>query len=553
MASINYAAREISVKIVYYGPGLSGKTTNLQVIHRKVPPEYKSDMVSLATETDRTLFFDFLPLDLGKIKGFSTKFQLYTVPGQVYYNATRKLVLRGVDGVVFVADSGPDKVQENLESFQNLEENLAEYGYKRENIPIIIQYNKRDLPNAMSIEELQQLVNKYNLPWSEAVANKGKGVFDSLKLIGKIVIDYLNKKYSRGTSASPRAPEGLPAQPSYNPQPNQYAQPNQFQGNYNQYQMPPQQPLGGQFQQYQQPRQQFIPPQQQRPVVPPQQQPPRPMQQRMVPPQMTPGPKAAQSQFGMPPQATGSQQPFFQQRAPQQPFGNPPQFSQNQFTAPVQAPVQKTPSFQPNQFEEHSEEASFEQAPQTPNDFYQNNSFNAVSMEPLGTNQQHEDAEMFLEQQPAQQFAPPPQDFQQNQFAGAGKTDLDLEIEKYQREIEEKQKRGRAQQPAPQQPQQTQKPVQNFQQPRPQSPQFGANAAQNDYDVYNMEVPTFQPPIQPPPQRQDDDDAMFFTSVDPDKQKRIPNKKPVVNPSAFKEQQQQQKGFLSKFFNRETP
>ena len=146
MASINYAAREINVKIVYYGPGLSGKTTNLQIIHKKIPPEFKSDMVSLATETDRTLFFDFLPLDLGKIKGFSTKFQLYTVPGQVYYNATRKLVLRGVDGVVFVADSAQDKIEENIESFQNLENNLAEYGYKRENIPIIMQYNKRDLP-----------------------------------------------------------------------------------------------------------------------------------------------------------------------------------------------------------------------------------------------------------------------------------------------------------------------------------------------------------------------------------------------------------------------
>jgi signal recognition particle receptor subunit beta len=197
MASINYGAREISVKIVYYGPGLSGKTTNLQIIHRKIPPEHKSDMVSLATETDRTLFFDFLPLDLGTIKGFSTKFQLYTVPGQVYYNATRKLVLRGVDGVVFVADSGADKIQENLESFQNLEDNLAEYHYKREEVPIIIQYNKRDLPNALTIEELQQYINRYNLAWSEAVANKGIGVFDSLKLIGKIVIDTLNKKYSR--------------------------------------------------------------------------------------------------------------------------------------------------------------------------------------------------------------------------------------------------------------------------------------------------------------------------------------------------------------------
>jgi signal recognition particle receptor subunit beta len=204
MASINYAAREISVKIVYYGPGLSGKTTNLQIIHRKLPLGHRSDMVSLATETDRTLFFDFLPVDLGTIKGFATKFQLYTVPGQVYYNATRKLVLRGVDGVVFVADSAADKIAENLESFQNLEDNLAEYHYNREELPIIIQYNKRDLPTALSIDELQQQVNHYGLPWTEAIANKGVGVFDSLKLIGKIVIDGLNKKYSR-TSRTPAA------------------------------------------------------------------------------------------------------------------------------------------------------------------------------------------------------------------------------------------------------------------------------------------------------------------------------------------------------------
>lgn len=214
MASINYAAREISVKIVYYGPGLSGKTTNLQVIHRKIPVEHKSDMVSLATETDRTLFFDFLPLDLGTIKGFSTKFQLYTVPGQVYYNATRKLVLRGVDGVVFVADSGADKIPENLESFQNLEDNLAEYHYKREELPIILQYNKRDLPNAMSIEELQQHINRYNLPWTESVANKGIGVFDALKLIGKIVIDNLNRKYSR-LSRNISAPQAGAPQPGF--------------------------------------------------------------------------------------------------------------------------------------------------------------------------------------------------------------------------------------------------------------------------------------------------------------------------------------------------
>jgi signal recognition particle receptor subunit beta len=217
MASINYAAREISVKIVYYGPGLSGKTTNLQIIHKKIPKEYKSDMVSLATETDRTLFFDFLPLDLGKIKGFSAKFQLYTVPGQVYYNATRKLVLRGVDGIVFVADSSPQKIQENIESYQNMEENLAEYGYKRENVSITIQYNKRDLPNAMTIDELNRTFNKHNLPFSEAIANKGQGVFESLKMIGKIVIDALNQKYSRQTSKTttggpriPMPPKSLP-------------------------------------------------------------------------------------------------------------------------------------------------------------------------------------------------------------------------------------------------------------------------------------------------------------------------------------------------------
>ena len=209
MATINYALREISVKIVYYGTGLCGKTTNLQVIHRKVPTEFKSDMVSLATETDRTLFFDFLPLDLGKIKGFSTKFQLYTVPGQVYYNATRKLVLRGVDGIVFVVDSAPEKIQENIESFKNLEENLAEYGYQRENIPIIMQHNKRDLPNAVPVEKLNSLINKYGLLWNEAIAIQGKGIFESLKMIGKLVIDNLNKKYSR--SSAPTSPPPPPA------------------------------------------------------------------------------------------------------------------------------------------------------------------------------------------------------------------------------------------------------------------------------------------------------------------------------------------------------
>lgn len=215
MATINYAAKEISVKIVYYGPALSGKTTNLQIIHRKIPQQSKSDMVSLATETDRTLFFDFLPLDLGTIKGFAIKFQLYTVPGQVYYNATRKLVLRGVDGIVFVADSAADKMEENLESFQNMEDNLTEYGYKRETIPIILQYNKRDLPNALTCDEIDKNLNKYNYQWNEACAVKGSGVFETLKIIGKSVVDQLNKKYA-APSKKPavQPPVSQPVQPT---------------------------------------------------------------------------------------------------------------------------------------------------------------------------------------------------------------------------------------------------------------------------------------------------------------------------------------------------
>jgi len=280
MATINYALREISVKIVYYGTGLCGKTTNLQVIHRKVPTEFRSDMVSLATETDRTLFFDFLPLDLGKIKGFSTKFQLYTVPGQVYYNATRKLVLRGVDGVVFVVDSAPEKLQENIESFRNLEENLAEYGYQRENIPIILQYNKRDLPNPMPIEKLNALINKYQLPWSESIAVQGKGVFESLKLMGKLVIDNLNKKYSR-SSQTPAQPERhVPVPPRPAP-----AQPHQMgnSGQSFQKQYPPQQPINPPRRQPEYPPQQQ-PPAYEDPFQDSYQQPQRPTQQRPVSP-----------------------------------------------------------------------------------------------------------------------------------------------------------------------------------------------------------------------------------------------------------------------------
>lgn len=220
MASISYASQEISVKIVYYGPGLSGKTSNLQVIHKNVLPDFRSKLVSIATENERTLFFDFLPLDLGRIKGLKVKLQLYTVPGQVYYNATRKLVLRGVDGIVFVADSSPDKIEENIGSWDNLEENLVEYKYKRENIPMVIQYNKRDLANALSIEEMQQRINRYNLPWKEAIANKGTGVFDTLKLISVNVIDYINKKYLLTFRNQSNHIKATPQQ-QYAPQPSQ--------------------------------------------------------------------------------------------------------------------------------------------------------------------------------------------------------------------------------------------------------------------------------------------------------------------------------------------
>jgi hypothetical protein len=193
MSFINYASREINCKIVYYGPGLCGKTTNLQYVYQKTAADAKGKMISLATETERTLFFDFLPLALGEIRGFKTRFHLYTVPGQVFYDASRKLILKGVDGVVFVADSQEERFEANIESIENLQFNLKEQGYDLEKLPFVIQYNKRDLPSAMSVEELRKELNTLNVPDYEACAATGEGVFETLKAIAKLILIDLKK------------------------------------------------------------------------------------------------------------------------------------------------------------------------------------------------------------------------------------------------------------------------------------------------------------------------------------------------------------------------
>lgn len=188
MSFINYSAREINFKIVYYGPGLCGKTTNLEHIYKVSKPEAKGKMVSLATETERTLFFDFLPLDLGEIRGFKTRFHLYTVPGQVFYDASRKLILRGVDGVCFVADSQEARMDANLESLENLRLNLEEQGFNLDELPYVIQYNKRDMPEVLTVEDLDLALNPTKVPGFEAIAIKGPGVFETLKGLARQVI-----------------------------------------------------------------------------------------------------------------------------------------------------------------------------------------------------------------------------------------------------------------------------------------------------------------------------------------------------------------------------
>lgn len=192
MSMINYASREINCKLVYYGPGLGGKTTNLEYVYNKVNPETRGKLISLATEQERTLFFDFLPVDLGSIRGFKTRFHLYTVPGQVYYNASRRLILKGVDGLVFVADSQAERMDANIAALENLYENLSDYGYDPYQLPIVLQWNKRDLPNAVPVDELRRQLNPMGLPEYEAVAVNGVGVFDTLKAVSKLVLKSLS-------------------------------------------------------------------------------------------------------------------------------------------------------------------------------------------------------------------------------------------------------------------------------------------------------------------------------------------------------------------------
>jgi mutual gliding-motility protein MglA len=219
MVQINFALKEVNCKVVFYGPGMSGKTTNLEIVHQKAPEENKGELTSISTDGDRTLFFDFMPLDLGNVAGMRTKFQLYTVPGQVYYNSTRKLVLQGVDGIIFVADSDPDKMDENVESYSNLIENLAEYGKDIRELPHVIQYNKRDLPNALPVAEIDKIMNKFGVPTFEAVAYTGEGVFPTLKTLAAMVLESIEKIDGRNPRKAAPAPSAAKPEAAAAPAP----------------------------------------------------------------------------------------------------------------------------------------------------------------------------------------------------------------------------------------------------------------------------------------------------------------------------------------------
>ena len=214
MVQINFAQKQVNAKIVYYGPGMSGKTTNLEVIHQRAPEANRGDLTSISTDGDRTLFFDFMPLDLGMVAGMRTCFQVYTVPGQVYYSSTRKLVLQGVDGVIFIADSSPNMMEENLESMRDLEANLAEYGRSADEIPLVIQYNKRDVPGALPIEVLEEKLNVRGVPAFEGIANTGQGVFPTLKAVAAAVLDSLHKQSGQAAPAPAPAPASTESTPA---------------------------------------------------------------------------------------------------------------------------------------------------------------------------------------------------------------------------------------------------------------------------------------------------------------------------------------------------
>lgn len=222
MVQINFAQKSVTVKIVYYGPGMSGKTTNLEVVHQRAPENSRGDLTSISTDGDRTLFFDFMPLDLGTVAGMKTQFQIYTVPGQVYYNSTRKLVLQGVDGVIFIADSSASMMEENLESLRNLQENLTEYGKDMTTMPMVIQYNKRDLPDALPVPELEAALNPAGRPSFEGVANTGQGVFPTLKALASLVLDSIHEQAggSGGRDMGAAAPQ-VPAASMTPPAPGQ--------------------------------------------------------------------------------------------------------------------------------------------------------------------------------------------------------------------------------------------------------------------------------------------------------------------------------------------
>jgi signal recognition particle receptor subunit beta len=211
MAIFNYAAREMTAKIVYYGPGLSGKTSSIQYIHTKISPKSKGKLVSLATETDRTLFFDFFPVEFGQIGGFKVKFNFYTVPGQVFYNTTRKLVLKGADGVVFVADSQPGMMEQNLESLENLRENLKAHNIDWDTVPFVLQYNKRDMPGALSVEEMRSRLNPRGVPDFETAATTGMGIMEAMKAICKLVLEDIQQKNKRAGAARPAETKAQPA------------------------------------------------------------------------------------------------------------------------------------------------------------------------------------------------------------------------------------------------------------------------------------------------------------------------------------------------------